>query len=266
MKTFIYVWVLCATSFFIACSPSSPTAKESSKALTVKELEGSWVNAVYLDDLAKTRSPRQSFDKIGEIAQVSISSKGLKGDTLIGGLSYNGHEGGQYLIVFKAGKQPNSIRFGELLSDLQEATSDLIIENGLLTISHHEPNDGGRVKAPSRFRRISTTPQGIDDGNGIGVIQTLFTGDWMMTDAGGKITMIKIDSLGKVTDAPNFDQLSVLTDYTGPPTTYDFVTIMDTKQNKSQELHFKCSDKAIEFSETKGKKEVVLFTLSMYVQ
>jgi hypothetical protein len=261
MKTIIFSLTLGALSILSACSNTTPTNKETVKSiantLTVKDLEGSWVNAEYLDALTETRSPRQSAEKMGQIALLNFKADALKGDSLIGELSYNGHEGGQYCVVFKAGKAPNSVQFGEYSPDNTATPSDLTLENGILTIAHHDPNEvqpQGRVRPPYKFRRFSPTVQSLDEGNSIAVIQTLFTGDWTMTDKTGKKTPIKIDNLGKMTGNPDYVQLSVLTDYTGEDLPHDQVYIFDGASKRPEILHFKHEGKKITFTTT-GEKE-----------
>jgi hypothetical protein len=270
MKTSLFSFALCAFSLLMACSNATPPAKEATKtvanSLTAKDLEGSWVNAAYLDALAQTRSPRQSAEKIGDIALLNFEAKDLKGDSLIGELSFNGHEGGQYCVVFKAGKLPNSVQFGEYSADNNATPSDLTLTDGVLTITHHDPNEvagGGRVKAPMTFRRFSPTVQSLDDGNSIAVIQTLFMGDWTMTDKAGKKTPIKIDNLGKMTGITGYVQLSVLTDYTGEEFPHDQVYISDGESKRPSIFHVKHEGKKITFTTTgEGEKERLEFTLT----
>ena len=266
MKIKFFLLALCFLRLFAACTEVNPKGNDSAKTLTAKDLEGTWINVAYLDGVAKTHSPRLSFAQSGEISQLNFLPKNLKGDTLVGELSYNGHEGGQYLVVFKAGKQPNSVRFGEYSTDVKETPSDLSIENGVLSITHHDPNEGGRVKAPYRFRRISRSPISLDDGSGVAVVQTLFVGDWLLKDAAGKSTMVSIDSLGNFKGKTNYVKLSVFTDYTGPEVSQDEATILDETKKEPLSVHFKHVGKAIAFSEKKGGKEVSLFTLSMFVK
>lgn len=266
MKIALFSLALGALSLFVACSNAQPINKEAaqtvSKTFSAKDLDGSWVNAAYLDALTQSRSPRQSADKMGDIALLNFNAKDLKGDSLIGELSYNGHEGGQYCVVFKTGKVPNSVQFGEYSPDDISTPSDLTLENGVLTIAHHEPNEG-KVKPPMQFRRFSPTVQSLDDGNSIAAIQTLFTGDWTMTDKTGKKTPIKIDSVGRITGAPYYVQLSVLTDYTGETLPHDQVYISDGVEKRPSVLHFKHDGKTITFTTTgEGEKERLEFTWS----
>ena len=261
MKTVLFTLALGALSGLSACSNQPPAKQEISKSisntLTVKDLEGSWVNVGYLDALTETRSPRQSADQMGDIALLNFKPDDLKGDSLIGELSYNGHEGGQYCVVFKAGKIPNSVQFGEYSTDNTTTPSDLTLENGILSITHHDPNEvqpQGRVKAPYRFRRFNTTVQSLDDGNSMAAIQTLFVGNWTMTDKTGKKMPIKVDNLGKITGVPNYVQLSVLTDYTGETLPHDQVYMSDGVSKRPSILHFKHEGKKITFTTT-GEKE-----------
>lgn len=268
MKTVIFSLTLGALSGLSACSNQTPTNKEVSKSisntLTAKDLEGSWVNVRYLDALTETRSPRQSADQMGDIALLNFTPANLKGDSLIGELSYNGHEGGQYCVFFKVGKVPNSVQFGEYSADNTSTPSDLTLENGVLSIAHHDPNEvqaQGRVKPPYRFRRFSTAVQSLDDGNSMAAVQTLFAGDWTMTDKTGKKTPIKIDNLGKITGVPGYAQLSVLTDYTGEILPHDQVYIFDGESKRPSILHFKHEGKKITFTTTGEKqKERLEFT------
>ena len=270
MKTAFFSLTLAVFGLLSACSNATPANKDVSKfianTLTIKDLAGSWVNAAYLDALTESRSPRQSADKMGDIALLNFSPDNLKGDSLIGELSYNGHEGGQYRVVFKAGKNPNSVQFGEYSPDNNATPSDLTLENGLLTITHHDPNEvagqpRGRVKAPLTFRRFSPTVQSLDDGNSHAAIQTLFTGDWTMTDKTGKKTPLKVDNAGKITGVPDYAYMSVLTDYTGETLPHDEVYIFDGVSKQPNIYHVKHDGKTIQFTTTgAGKKERLEFT------
>ena len=270
IKITLFSLALGTLSLLSACSNANSTNKDvlkyAANTLTAKDLTGSWVNAAYLDALTESHSPRQSADKMGDIALLNFSPENLKGDSLIGELSYNGHEGGQYCVLFKAGKNPNSVQFGEYSPDNNATTSDLTLENGVLTITHHDPNEvagqaGGRVKAPLKFRRFSSTVQSLDDGNSMAAIQTLFAGDWTMTDKTGKKTAMKIDNAGKITGVPDYAYMTVLTDYTGEQLPHDQVYIFDGASKRPSIYHVKHDGKTIRFTTTgEGEKERLEFT------
>ncbi len=265
MKYIFLGSILCFLSLFTACSQDNSKAdKPASKALTIKDLEGTWVNTLYLDDVAKTHSPRQSFPQSGEISQLNFAPNALKNDTLFGELSYNGHEGGRFIVLPKAGNLPNSFRFGEFTEDLQDAPSDLTIENNILTITHYEPKGGGRVKEPLTFRRISKTIISLDDGAGIGVIHTLFFGNWMLTPPKGDAEIIQIDSIGKIYGPTNYAKLSIPTDYTGPEETHDDVLVLEKGKTKPLALRFKFKGTEVDFMAVKDGKETLVFNLSRF--
>jgi hypothetical protein len=264
MKTSLFSIAMCFICLLIACTQTDSKPKTMTKTLAIKDLEGSWVNAAYLEDVAKTRSPRLSFEKIGEIAQLNFEPAKAKGDTLLGELSYNGHEGGQYLVVLKAGRQPNSFRFGEYSEDLHDAPSDLTIEDGVLTITHNEPPGGGKVKAPFKYRRVSRTVVSLDEGCGLSVVKSLFFGNWMLTPAKGAAEVIQIDSLGKIYGEVNYTKLSIPTDYTGPESTQDDINVLDKTRKEPLSLHFKYKGAEVDFFETKGGKEAKVFNLSRF--
>jgi hypothetical protein len=265
MKFILFGSVLCLLSLFTACSQANSKPNNAvSKSLTIKDLEGSWVNTIYLDDVAKTRSPRQSFAQSGELSQLNFAPNALKNDTLFGELSYNGHEGGRFIVLPKAGNLPNSFRFGEFSEDLQDAPSDLTLENNILTITHYEPKGGGRVKEPLTFRRIHKTVQSLDDGAGIGVIQALFFGNWMLTPAKGNAEIIQIDSVGKIYSPTNYAKLSIPTDYTGPEEAHDDALVLEKNKTKPLTLHFKYKGAEVDFTVVKDGKETVVFNLSRF--
>ena len=202
------------------------------------DLNGVWLNAAYIDDLKVTRSPMSSSSKLGEIAVFQFDSATMKGDTLNGGLSFNGHEGGECQVVFRTSKgQSGSATLLPISGVKPEAERSIFVENGQLMI--------GSEKA-LRYNRIESA-QNVDDVVAKAVIQTLFAGNWNMTDDGGGVSKIKVGADGKVSGNPGISTMDVLTDFVAdaPPT--DQAYFFDGENKRPYILAFKHSGGNVEF-------------------
>ena len=252
MKNYFYVSASFILLILAACntSPSTPTGAAPTTTPTVavaktptkaSDLTGIWVNAAYIDDLKHTHSPLNSKAKIGELAVFYFDAATLKGDTLDGGLSFNGHEGGSCSVVFRTPKTGNASAGMATLLPISgikpEQECGIGIDNGQLIVN---------AQPQLRYNRIESA-QNVDDVVSKAVIQTLFVGDWTMTDADGKVSKIKVAADGKVTGNPDVSTMEVLTDFVAdaPPT--DEAYFFDGKTKRSLILAFKHRGEKVEF-------------------
>ena len=246
MKNCFYLSASFILLILAACNtaPSTPTTSTATAPKTptkASDLTGIWVNAAYIEDLKHTYSPLNSNAKIGELAVFYFDATTLKGDTLDGGLSFNGHEGGSCSVIFRTPKTGNASAGMATLLPISgvkpEQECGIGIENGQLIVN---------AQPQLRYNRIESA-QNVDDVVSKAVIQTLFMGDWTMTDENGKVSKIKIAADGKVTGNPALNMMEVLTDFVAdaPPT--DEAYFFDGKTKRPLILAFKHSGEKVEF-------------------
>ena len=64
-------------------------------------LHGVWVQADYMDDIVKTKSPFKSSEKLTFITELVIDTSGISADSINAGIALGNHEGSNLILYFK---------------------------------------------------------------------------------------------------------------------------------------------------------------------
>ena len=120
MKNTLYVSILISLLF----SCKSNTKENSKDTIAVKStanqtqkliqkfkpiIEGVWVKKEYVNRVAKSKSPYISFKALGGVAEFEIQISD-SGDSTHIGYSLNNHEGADFVLYFKTGQRPTSLK------------------------------------------------------------------------------------------------------------------------------------------------------------
>lgn len=226
--------------------------------VTPVELHGTWIKEAYVEDLTRTKSPIKSFKMLNDIALFSFDTANLKGDILRGGLSWNGHEGGECTATFKSGKTPRSILI-RIEGDTVKTPRELVLENNELLLMSY-PSNGSAIA--EKYVRASEKNTHIDSSLGYPARRLLFAGKWQWKDMKKDTTYkVEMSEEGAVKGSPNFIKYDVMTDFAAEPLPYDQVFFFDAKVKKPRILQFKSLGDTLKLTERLKKKEVLVFQL-----
>ena len=225
--------------------------------VTAPELHGSWVKAVYMEDLNKTYSPLKSFGKLSDIAVFSFDTANLKGDTLVGSVSFNGHEGSGCIAYFKSGKTPRSILI-TVEGDTVKTPRELVLANNELLLMSY-PSNGSAIA--EKYVRMNETTPNIDSALSYAARQVLFAGKWQVKEAakGGKTYPIEMLENGTIKGSESYIKYDVMTDYAAEPMPYDELFLFDAKMKKPRILQFKINSDTVKLTERIRKKDVAVY-------
>ncbi len=226
--------------------------------VTPIELHGTWIKEAYVEDLSKTKSPNKSFIALHDIALFSFDTAHLKGDILRGGISWNGHEGGECTATFKSGKTPRSILIS-IEGDTVKTPRELVLENNELLLMSY-PSNGSAIA--EKYIRASEKNTNIDSSLGYAARRVLFAGKWLWKDM-KKDTIYKVEMSeeGTVKGSPNFVKYDVMTDFAAEPLPYDQVFFFEAKAKRPRILQFKSVGDTLKLTERIKKKEVPVYQL-----
>ncbi len=219
MKTIITTF-----SFLLVLSSCNSIPANSSPDL-VNELEkqfkpilhGVWVQADYMDDIVKTKSPFKSGEKLSFITQLIIDTSGSSSDSMFVGLALGNHEGSALILYFKQGKTSNSLVTNINGFEEDTASYELGYEakgmDTALVIYHFAEN----LKLLDKIKYIKvagvSTVGSLEDGFQYMVNKKLMTGSYLVTDSAGVGKSVRMTNEGIITGLPGFGNYYVLTDF-----------------------------------------------------
>ncbi len=249
--------------------PSSvSTNAPTTVSILPTDLTGTWVSEKYIADLKKIKCLRQAFDNIEPLTVLNIRKGDMIGDTQRVSVSYNGHEGSEYFILFKPYKLANGVTFSEASDEppykLHNAR-DLILENGHLVLQNYDEN--GRPTYWSKYVRTSIPKSLEGEGEFDNIlehvsIQTLFMGKWSLIKNNGEKSTVQIDDKGGLTGFGSLKTLGVYTDYVGIDFANDMAYFIDEHSKKPITMAFKHFGNMVEFWDEKSKSKNVLYRIS----
>lgn len=226
--------------------------------VTPVELHGTWIKEAYVEDLSKTKSPLKSFKTLNDIALFSFDTANLKGDIMRGGVSWNGHEGGECTATFKSGKTPRSILI-HIEGDTVKTPRELVLENNELLLMSY-PSNGSAIA--EKYVRASEKNTSIDSSLGYPARRLLFAGKWQWKEMKRDTTYkVEMSEEGTVKGSPHFVKYDVMTDFAAEPLPYDQVFLFEAKMKKPRILQFKYLGDTLKLTERVKKKEALVFQL-----
>jgi hypothetical protein len=176
-------------------------------------LHGVWVQADYIDDIVKTKSPVKSGEKLTFITELIIDTSNISADSLIAGIALGNHEGSDLILYFKQGKTPTSliayINGFEDEPDSHDLGYEIRNDDTLLTICHYDKNQ--KLLDKIKYMRVAEVAPGstLEDG-----FQYMVN---KVTDSAGIEISVKLTNDGIIDGLPGFKTYYVITDFVASP-------------------------------------------------
>ncbi|QTE34569.1 hypothetical protein J3L18_15525 [Mucilaginibacter gossypii] len=206
MRNYISLAILCL--IFSCKSNTKQSYKDSSSIaantensdLLIKKftplLQGTWVNKIYIDKVAKTKSPLAAVNEAEGMSSFSINTSEMKGDSIIVPVGWDNHDGSNLTLSFKSGKRPSSLIFGA--GELSVA-----VNHGDTIVNVYYPYDKGQVKATQFIRANSKKTMQVAEGMCRLINKALIAGSYNLQNTkANSVVMFGID--GKVKGFENF--------------------------------------------------------------
>ena len=208
-------------------------------------LNGYWVTSDYIDDLAKTRSPVKSSEKLTYITEFSIDSTGLSGDSTHIGAAFGNHEGGDFILYFRQGHLATSLVTGITDYDTESNSYELgYVVNShdtSLVLYHYDKNKKLLDKTKYTKAPANKSGDGTLDGFQYLVNKRLISGSYKIFDSSGQEMTSKLTSDGKITGFKEFRTYYIITDFASEPenTTDQICFEIQTKDQKCYGFEFR---------------------------
>lgn len=215
-------------SFFIilvSCQTTDKTAGQPDKLIEKFKpfLNGIWVTSDYLDDIARTKSPLKSSEKLIFITEFTIDTTGVSDDSIHISAGLGNHEGYDFILYFRQGQTLTSLLTGITDYDTESNSYELgyIINNHdtSLVLYHYDKNK--KLLDETKYTKV---PQSLSDnnlGDGLQYIvnKKLISGTYKEMD---EETIVELTNSGKITGFYNYSTYYVITDFVaGPENTTD---------------------------------------------
>lgn len=210
--------------FFSCNSTADRTPLQSTNEL-IKQfkpfLHGVWVQADYLDDIEKTRSPIKSGKKLTFITEIIIDTSDISADSLIAGIALGNHEGSNMILYFKTGKNSNSlitnIRGFENESDSYDLGYEISKSDTGLIIYHFDKNQ--KLLDKIEYIKVDEVAHGsnYEEGFQYMVNKKLMAGSYKVIDTTGIERSVQLTNEGIIDGLPGFKTYYVITDFVASP-------------------------------------------------
>jgi len=263
MKNAFYVLLLGGLIASCKSGNKNPVADSTSKITTSVDqgnkliekfaplIQGVWVKEAYISSIGKTGSPYRSFKQLRGVASLFINVKNIKDDSLVIGYSLNNHEGAQFPLYFKRGKQSNSLLTGLPDYDLKSNSNELgyVINGRDTTLIFYHYNKNKNLIDSTIYSRVANNASAEDDaGKGIELItnKILISGNYNLTDINGTISKVSFNNNGSISGFLNFKNYYVATDFeAGPENNLDQI-YFDLYEKSQKQYLFKLKPYTIE--------------------
>lgn len=173
----------------------------------------------YVDELAKTKSPKIASQKLQGIVSMDINTAEIQADSLVVAASLNNHEGYVYNLYFKQGQDEQSLvtkhPYDDLGTDFYELS--YAIQNNDTTLLLKRYNKDKKVKEERVYIKVRgpQTPDSEPYGLQYMANKTLFSGKYKAMDEEGKVTEVELTDDGMVKGFGKHTTYYVYTDFIG---------------------------------------------------
>lgn len=165
-------------------------------------INGMWVKKEYIDKVAQTQSPLAAADQALDLTVMYIDTRKTQGDTLLVASGWGNHDGSDMQLVFRPGKDPATIQFGN-----GELKYQIVKNDTLLLWKHTEENNSITTTYFIKSKQYKGTQ--IGEAMDFMVNKVLISGAYTMADTlDTKRTVIFYDD-GKVKNFPSFSTYSI---------------------------------------------------------
>ncbi len=225
--------IVVSSLFIILSSCNSITDKQPQKPTNelVERfkpfLHGVWIQADYIDDIAKTKSPFKSSEKLTFISEMIIDTSNVATDSMLINIALGNHEGSDFILYFKQGKTPMSLLTGirgfELESDSYELGYEINNYDTTLILYHYKKNQ--KLLDKTKYIRVIEVShnRSLEDGFQYMVNKKLITGSYLVTDSTDKERLVQMTSEGVVKGLPGIETYYVITDFVASEDSSDVI-------------------------------------------
>jgi hypothetical protein len=232
MKKIILAFLI--LSVFIACKSKTQSSNKdsvsnaSATAVTnplIKEfkpfIDGVWVKTDYIDSLSKNKSPYKSSELLGNVASMIIELPYNNCDSIHIGYSLNNHEGSDFVLYFKTGQLPESLKIN--LPDYNIKTNfyelGYHVKNNDTTLILYHYNKNKKLLGSTNYTRVLNRQVNNDLGYGINYItnQKLISGSFESIDTSGNHIDVRFTDDGRVYGFGNSKYYFLNTDFEAGP-------------------------------------------------
>ena len=186
----------------------------------IPRIQGVWVLTDYINDIEKTKSPLKSWDKLEGIVTMIIDVEN-QSDSIEVGISWNNHEGDNFMLYFQTGQKENSLKTNIInydeKSNFYELGYETISNITYLFLYHYDKTNLFIEK--TQFSKVADGQQDDDLGWGLQymVNRRLFSGSFTLVDSLNKTTKVKFNDDGSLMGFPEYKTYHIQTDYLGDP-------------------------------------------------
>jgi len=222
-------------------SKSSSKPSEAEILALIKKfkpnIQGVWVKADYISEIAKTNSPLKAFTKAGNITTLIIKPELIRGDSLLIDVGYGNHEGGNLIIKFKKGHLANAILAYNPGNNINDGFYELnyaVKKDTTLTLFTFDKDK--KPVDSTRYVRVFNNRSSKELGEGTDYIvnKTLISGNYILTDSLNRTERISFTNDGNVSGFSDFKTFYIAIDFTTPPNNLDeIIFVLNSKKQKS---------------------------------
>lgn len=191
-------------------------------------IRGTWVESGYMEDIAETKSPLKSSDKLTSMVVMIIP--GAAGGDSVHVPYANIHEGSEFILYFRPGLAPNSLATSSMHIDKPsriEVGYEIAGEDTTLLIYKYEKN---KLIGTIEYFKVQTyTGNELAAGFDYALNQRLFAGNYIFTDNAGAATKVRFNNNGSMTGLAGFKFYYVFTDLEGTEKEDEISFDADTK-------------------------------------
>jgi len=208
-------------------------------------IQGIWVKKTYMEDAYETKSPYTSRLKLRGVAGMQIKLPHSKSDSADVGYSLNNHEGGDFILYFKLGQKPNSLKINlpdyDVKNNFYEIGYVIKGNDTSLVLYHYDKNN--HVIDSTIYTKVADEASDENDaGWGIQYIinKMLITGRYLAIDSAGATSKIEFTNAGKLSGFDNFKKFYISTDFeAGPENNIDQIGFYQSEISKAKWYSFK---------------------------
>jgi len=272
MKNFLFPFLV--LSVFLSCKSNKTQTSKDSVVITsisapaeslIKEfkpiIQGVWVKADYIAEIAKTKSPLEAFAKASPITTMVIETELIKGDSILIAVGYGNHEGGSLIIKFRKGHANHSIivcnTSGPMEDGYYELQYSVDKKDTVLTLNTIDKNKNV-VESAKYFKAFnSQTGKELGYATNYMVNKVTLAGSYLLMDTLNKTSSIKFTSNGDVFGLSSFATYYINIDFTTPPGNNMDEIIFDVYSKKSKSYAYNFNADTLKLYETTYSKDSI---------
>ena len=256
---------ICSMLIFISCQNNNQPDKLA-KAFK-PFLHGVWVDADYIDQIIKTKSPNKYRWSGEDYTSLIIDTDQISGDSLEVGWC-DLHEGNSFVLYFRPGLNETSLSTNitdyKNKGDFFELGYELSGIDTSLVLYHYGGNRQLIVKI--KYTKVKNRNDGDDADEGVQYIvnKKLITGTYTCEDKTGQSMTVQFNDDGKISGFPGFHSYYVNTDFmAGPENNLDEIFLdIRTKNQKGYAFTIQADTLNLyETSENNNRDSLMLGTL-----